>query len=505
MRCVTEVQNGIPMRAHSIAEWPKRGLALASVLVLVALIATLDWRSAAHMPLGFLYLLPMAIAGSCLNPLEIASAAIACTILTERFDDFPWHASFGVPRDILYIAAFAGAGFLMYEVARRRNLTAAHLLQLQSEISGRRDAEEQLETLVGSSPAAILTADGNGRILLANDAAHRLLGVGSGHLRGLSIRGFVPSLVNVPEASRQPFRTSMQCQGRRADGEAFHADLWFSTYQTSAGPRLAIMMADTSEELRTREEASFHHLFTGSRILLSAVTHEIRNVCGAIAMVHEKLARSGRLAGNKDFETLGTLVLALERIAAKDSRQSNGPAADIDVGRLLDELRIVVEAALREEGIELEWRIEDDLPSVWANRQSLMQVFLNLVKNSERAMRDRAEKHFLVDAHSDQTQVLIRFTDTGGGVAHPELLFRPFQEGAQSTGLGLYLSRAFMRGFGGDLRYESSPAGSTFIVVLAPARERDLEDGGAGSNQSVVGRRSQLVSREPEPVARDGA
>lgn len=472
---------------------------MIAVVVLIASIALLDWTSSPHIPLGFLYLLPMVVAGSFLTPAEVASAAVASTALTEAFDDFPWDVSFGIPRDILYLAAFAGAGFLMYEVARRRKLAATHLLQLQTEIKARKDAEEQLQILVGSSPAAILTVDGAGNILMANDAAHRILGLTPGSLRGLAIRAFLPSLVHVPAPgiSRQALSTSMQCQGRRSNGEVFHADLWFSTYLTSVGARLAIVMADTSEDLRTREEASFHHLFAGSRILLSAITHEIRNVCGAIAMVHENLARDGRLVGNKDFETLGTLILALERIASKDARQSAGAAASTDVGELLDELRIVIDAALREEGIDLEWRTGSDLPPVWVNRQSLMQVFLNLVKNSERAMRNSAEKVLAVETGIENSNVLIRFRDTGGGVVHPELLFRPFQEGAQETGLGLYLSRAFMRECGGDLRYKAVPGGSSFVVILAPAQQGNRREKSGGGDQTPAGRRSQLISREP--------
>lgn len=478
--------------------WSRRALALTAVVVLIASIALLDWRSSPHIPLGFLYLLPMAIAGSLLTPVEVAAAAIAATAFTEAFDDFPWDVSFGIPRDILYLAAFAGAGFLMYEVARRRKLAARHLVELQTEIKARKAAEEQLEVLVGSSPAAILTVDGAGGILTANDAAHRLLGVTPGSLRGLPIHTFLPALVHVPAPgiSRQALSTSMQCQGRRSNGELFHADLWFSTYLTSAGARLAIVMADTSEELRTREEASFHHVFAGSRILLSAITHEIRNVCGAIAMVHENLARDGRLAGNKDFEALGTLVLALERIASKNARRSAGAAASTDVCELLDELRIVIEAALRDEGIQLEWRAGADLPPAWVNRQSLMQVFLNLVKNSERAMQNSAKKILTVETGIENSNILVRLQDTGGGVAHPELLFRPFQEGAQETGLGLYLSRAFMWESGGDLRYKAVPGGSAFVVILAPAQQRDLEGESDNGNQAPADRRSQLVSRK---------
>jgi len=50
-------------------------------------------------------------------------------------------------------------------------------------------------------------------------------------------------------------------------------------------------------------------------------------------------------------------------------------------------------------------------------------------------------------------------------------LFHPFQPGAISTGLGLYVSRAIVRSYGGDLIYEERTRGACFAIVLgiAPA------------------------------------
>src|SRR5438034_259879 len=80
----------------------------------------------------------------------------------------------------------------------------------------------------------------------------------------------------------------------------------FSTYCTSAGPRLAAVVFDSSDGLRDREEFSLQHLLAGSRILVSAVCHEIRNLGGAIAAVHAQLARTNGLTSNEDFRTLGS-------------------------------------------------------------------------------------------------------------------------------------------------------------------------------------------------------
>jgi two-component system, LuxR family, sensor kinase FixL len=471
--------------------------------LIIAVVAFADWRIVDPIQLGFLYLLPMLLVGGVLNRWQIAAVAGLCTVFTEAFGSERWFQETGIPRNILVFAAFFITGMFSREVARSRRLEAEHLHLIESESEARREAEEQLKVLVESSPAAILTTDSDGRVLLANNAAHRLLALEPDALPGRSIGDFIPALVSVPSPDRHrgSFRTVMQCRGRRQDGEVFLADVWFSTYRTSAGSRLAAMVVDASEDLRTREEIGLHQLLTGSRILVGAVSHEIRNVCGAIAVVHANLARSGALAGNQDFEALGTLIGGLEKIAAMELRQTANQAAAVDLAALMDELRIVIEPSLRENGISVRWETGQDLPPVWADRQSLMQVFLNLAKNSERALLTQTRRELALSASAENQRVLVRIRDTGGGVAHPDLLFRPFQQQAKASGLGLYLSRAFMRSFRGDLRYEPDPHGSVFVVELSPAPSgAENSDHGTG-NSNPAGRRPQPVSGEPQPAA----
>jgi two-component system sensor kinase FixL len=480
-----------------------RRAVLLMAALMIAVIAFADWRVEGNIPLGFLYLFPMLLVGSALNRWQISTVAALCTVLTEAFDSFQWFPAAGIPRDILIFAAFLGMGLFVYELVRSRQAALQHVQQIEAEIEARKEAEEQLEVLVESSPAAIFTLDSSGGVLLANDAAHRLLALPAHSLPGRSIRQYLPSLLNVPapHQNRPSFRTVMQCRGRREDGEVFLADIWFSTYWTSAGPRLAAMVADTSDDLRTREEFNLHQLMAGSRILVGAVSHEVRNVCGAIAVVHQNLARSGVLADNKDFEALGTLILALEKIAAMELRQTTHQAAGLDLQSLLEEVRIVVEPSLRENRAEVRWEIEPGLPAVWADRQSLMQVFLNLIKNSERVLLKQPRRELLVIARAENDRVLVHVRDTGGGVANPERLFRPFQQGAEATGLGLFLSRAFMRSFRGDLRYQAESDGSGFVVELSPLlSDVGKENHEPGDPDSISGR-SQPLPGEPQPVA----
>ena len=260
-------------------------------------------------------------------------------------------------------------------------------------------------------------------------------------------------------------------RGERENGEGFLANVFFSTYNTTAGPRLAAFVVDGSEELREREEMSLDQLMSSSRILVGAVSHEVRNVCGAISIIHENLARNGRLKENQDFEALGSLVETLNKIASLELKQSASYSKieSIDVLETLDDLRIVLDLDCQEADISVQWDIPENIPRVIADKHRLLQVLLNLVKNSERALETADVKRLDISISVGDEAVSIRVADTGPGIGSVEKLFQPFQRGADSTGLGLFLSRAFVRSFRGDLRHDPAAPGCAFIIDLAVA------------------------------------
>jgi len=192
-----------------------------------------------------------------------------------------------------------------------------------------------------------------------------------------------------------------------------------------------------------------------------------------VLVVHKNLSRLPGLQNNEDFRALGTLIEGLGKLSSMELR----PAADqrldiIELSSVLDELRVLLEPQYREAGIELVWRLQDHLPLVLADRYGLAQVFLNLSLNSLRAMATTEKKCLTISTSVEDDAVLIRFEDTGIGVSSPDGLFRPFQQGADATGLGLYVSRAILRSSGGELIFEPRAQGCCFAVSLARARER---------------------------------
>ncbi len=426
---------------------------------LIAIIALCDWKIEFQATLGFLYMFPMVLLGTVAESWQLVLAALFCTYLSDRLDPFPMDME--IPRDILIALTLIVTGLLSRTGARSYR-------RVEKEMAARRAAEEQLEFLIQSSPAAVLTMTADGEILLANPAAHRLFEVPENSLAGKSIARYIPALASVPSIGGTRFRTEMQTRGQRESGELFLADVFFSTYSTAAGPRLAALLVDTSEHLREREEASLQQLLAGSRILVAAVSHEVRNVCGAIGVMHANLARNTALVGNQDFEALGSLVETLSKIASLELKQSTNAAGpgSVDLREVLTDLRIVLEPNCAESGIELRIDLPDDIPPVRADRHSLLQVLLNLTKNSQRALESAVHKSIDMVVSNRADSVQIRVSDSGPGIAPGLKLFQPLQKGADATGLGLYLSRAFMRSFRGDLRHDAHHAGCSFVLEL---------------------------------------
>ena len=465
-----------------------RRLRLVVGLCTVALIAVADRALTNDVPLALLYLLPMVVMSTVLRRWQILLLGIFCTCIAELADAFPWTVTGGIPRDTLYFFAYTAAGFYVVEVVSRRRAETMHVAALEAEMAGRREVEEQLQLVVANSSIAILTADEAGRIRSANKAAESLFTGETGSvvpLENASLSQFLPSLaaVRMREQGWQRLRTMMQCQGLRAGREPFLADVWFSTYMTSGGGRLTAMIIDATVETRDREEANLEQVLVGSRLAIGAVSHEIRNICAAISVVQQNLAGGfGAVAGlaaphAEDLDALRQLVAALERIASVELSLVKRQAGRISLERFLRELAMIIQPSLREAGITLEWQADADLPDVLADHQSLLQVFLNLVRNAETALAHTADARLCLRTIRTGARVQIRLSDNGPGVRHPEKLFRPFRVGAAgsggsgegASGLGLYLSRAMMLSFHGDLRFQPGLQGATFLVEMVAA------------------------------------
>jgi signal transduction histidine kinase len=122
--------------------------------------------------------------------------------------------------------------------------------------------------------------------------------------------------------------------------------------------------------------------------------------------------------------------------------------------------------------IEIIQDLDSALPQILGNPGELEQVFSNLIINAADAMEGKGRMTISSGAESEAKQVILKFTDTGPGVA-PEItekIFEPFfttKPVGVGTGLGLSVVYGVIQRHGGTVEVESHPGrGATFIVTL---------------------------------------
>lgn len=451
--------------------WSPRKVVTVSA-ILFAIVAGIDFFLPA-ISLDFLYVIPIVFAGGFLSRPQILGFSAASALVRELFAPAPMDSS-RLMRTIFTGGAFIASGLFVCEVSRNRRLGVEYIRGLEEQVSLRKEAQDQLAVLIDTSPAAILIVDEAGKVLLANESAEHMLGLGSGKLVGERIHPYIPAIETVPVGEgRRSLRSNLECRGHRRNGSVFLAQVWFSTYLTPHGPRIAAIVLDASEGLRDREGAGLESLMRTSRILVGAVSHSIRNLCAASQVSYANLTRLPELRNNEDLMALGTLIRGLDSIVRMQLGQApEHPATAVDLNTVLDELRVVIEPSCEDAGIELAWHVQEKLPQVIGEHYGLLHALLNLTQNSERELAHAQIKRLEVSAHATGDGINVSVTDTAGGVHQPELLFQPFHPGAKGTGLGLYVSRAIVRSFDGNLNYEPVAEGSRFRVELRVAYDR---------------------------------
>ena len=460
-----------PLESYLIFSEPRRGWVYVIASLLIVGIAYGDWKLE-EVSVGFLYVLPILMASATLRGWQILAISIACGLLREWFS--PLHGTPGAAiRVCIGAAGFGLAGYFVSRLNRQRRAVAQHLCEREQQMRLRINAERQLQVVIETSPLGILTLNSEGRVLLANSSARHLLRLEQQPLAGQDVHSYLPILQRFlnSQVSRPDLRTAVESKGLRADGETFLAHIWLSTFINGSDLCLAAFIWDASENLRDRESTGLDSMMATSRVVIGAISHEVRNLAAAALAAYRELARGLSRTQREGSHALGRVIEALENVAASGLRlASHSSRAVADLGMVLDEARVLIDASLRDEGGVTEWRIPEALPLVQADHHSLLQVFLNLARNSEQAMQLVSEKVLRVQVTTDNELVLVRFRDTGRGITDPESLFRPLQPGATSTGLGLYVSRAMLKSYGGDLYHEPDPGnargGACFVVRL---------------------------------------
>jgi two-component system, NtrC family, sensor kinase len=208
--------------------------------------------------------------------------------------------------------------------------------------------------------------------------------------------------------------------------------------------------------------------------MAAQITHEIRNPLASLGLYVELLG--DELPPDVDGEarrlvtSIGKELDRLSEITETYLRFVRLPRPKLeveDLGAIATAVLEFARAELSLAGISLELSVAAGLPEVAADENQIRQALLNLVRNAKEAMPGGGKLRVEVAAAAGQVRLGIG--DTGSGIAAEHLgkIFDPFfSTKEKGTGLGLALVQQIAAEHGGRVEVASSPAGTTFTILL---------------------------------------
>jgi Na+/proline symporter/nitrogen-specific signal transduction histidine kinase len=218
---------------------------------------------------------------------------------------------------------------------------------------------------------------------------------------------------------------------------------------------------------------------------ISTVTHELRTPLTSIRAFSEILRDHPELAADKRTEYLDIVIRESERLtrlindvldlAKLDAGSIDWEAVPLDMKQVIEDAVNATSQLLKEKQIRLELNLPPHVHQVYADRDRLMQVMLNLLSNAAKFC-DQEDGRIAVSLQELETCLRVTVRDNGPGVRAQdrEIIFDKFRQGGdmlagkpQGTGLGLPISRKIVSHFGGALWLEStSGKGAEFVFTL---------------------------------------
>jgi signal transduction histidine kinase len=143
----------------------------------------------------------------------------------------------------------------------------------------------------------------------------------------------------------------------------------------------------------------------------------------------------------------------------------------VDLNVILDEILLLVRKQLHENGIRISTSLEAGLGKVYASKNQLRQVFLNMISNARDAMPEGGT--LTIKTMSGRDNILIEIIDTGIGIReeHIDKIFDTFfttKEATKGVGLGLSVCYGFIKEHGGDIKVSSKKDEGTAFTIILP-------------------------------------
>jgi two-component system, NtrC family, nitrogen regulation sensor histidine kinase GlnL len=350
------------------------------------------------------------------------------------------------------------------------------------------DAEPDAAVILAALADAVIVINRHGHIRFVNPAAEQFLGSSAAALRGGEVADlFAPhspllSLVDsVWKVGNTISEYDLLLEGPRFGSRS----VTIQAALTGEGADLLVLtlhersMADMMDRHLTHRSAA-----RSITAMASMLAHEVKNplsgIRGAAQLLEQDADPAGRELTQLICDETDRIVALVDRMEAfSDHRPIDRET--VNIHEVLERVRKVAQSGFARHARLIE-EYDPSLPPVHGNRDLLVQVFLNLVKNAAEALPKADGEITLTTAYRHGLRVarpggegrqhlplMVSVSDNGAGI--PEdlrpYLFEPFVTTKRNgTGLGLALVAKVIGDHGGVIEFDSQPRRTVFRVFL---------------------------------------
>jgi two-component system nitrogen regulation sensor histidine kinase GlnL len=352
--------------------------------------------------------------------------------------------------------------------------------------------------LFAAIPAACTLLDRDNRFRTANPAAEQFFAVSVSQLRQHDLADFIdhdsPIFRMIAMARTHGATVSerdMNFEGQRIS----HRGVAVQAVPVAEEPgSVMLVVSDWSATRALDRQLSSRQAARSVAGMAAILAHEVKNplsgIRGAAQLLEHSVADSDRELAvliRDEADRIRALVDRMEMFGDKPIERTG-----VNIHRVLEHVR-----RLAQSGFAAHLRVTESydpsLPPVWGNRDQLVQVMLNLVKNAAEAISNAGGDGEITVTTGYQPGVrlaaptatqqlnlplLVTVRDTGPGVP-PDVeknLFDPFvTTKAGGSGLGLALVAKIIGDHGGLIEVDSKPGRTEFRIFL-PVFQEDREE-----------------------------
>lgn len=252
--------------------------------------------------------------------------------------------------------------------------------------------------------------------------------------------------------------------------------------------RVVLQICDDFAVSQLNQKVNFRNVTRSISHMAALMAHEIKNplsgIRGAAQLLEDGLSENDKSLTNLIVSEVERIKNLVDRIAMFDEYPMKFEA--VNIHSVLDYVRNIAEKGFASH-IQFETFYDPSLPNIQGDRELLIQVFLNLIKNAAEALENQKgsrkirmitgyEPGFImkISENSQKTFLPLAITIRDNGPGIPESirqhLFEPFVTGrSKGTGLGLALCGKIINDHGGIIDIKSQK-GQTDIRIFMPLK-----------------------------------